>query len=468
MLSVMWTLVLLSLVVAPLSTAKSHCPPLQPNSSVGFRGCTDNLTLRLGNNYTCDLLCSNSSLAYILLFGLLGILGLTALATLGLTVSTGTFNAVLLYVNIVQANYHIFFRYELSGRWRLLQEFLTMFLSWLNMEWGFKTCFGRKMDAIMKTELRYVFPIYMCLLACIFVRISSCGIRTRQYCRKLAHSVLATTLLMAFSPILRTFIDTMLTVDGCWLYDINKRFKAKHNNLLIGIGSLLIIFLLAFTLLLTFAPPLEPITHYKPISWIKKPIISAIVSKFQLPLSKSSIPWPAIFLLVRVLLFATAAVVRNNRISANTNLRVMVVTLLCLVLSVWFVGVPYKKTVANLTLVAFLVNLGVLAVWSGGGGVSDQQQSVLTYVMVGGAALMFSVLVGHHTVQRTHRLVMCVRDCRQRQNIDDVDQISGQALDEEIQLESIHDSLEAEYCEVGSDMGTEPSIRLGEEALDHY
>lgn len=478
MLPAVRALVLLSLVAAP-STSKPQCPPPPPpplNISGGFPHCTNqSQTLRLGNSYDCHRGCSNASLVYILLFGLMGIMGVAALAALGLTVSTGTFNAVLLYVNIVQANYHVFFRQEDEDGWRHLRRFLTVFLSWLNLEWGFETCFGRKLDATSKTNLRYVFPIYMCLLAGIFVRISNWGIRTRQHCRKLAHSVLATTLLMAFSPMLRTFIDTLLVekgVQGCWLFDTSERFIYKKHRTVFGVGVFMLLCLFLFALLITLAPLLESIAHYKPFSWLQKPFISAIVSKFQLPLTRSNPPWPGICLAVRVLLFATAAVVRSNHVSADTNLGVVAVTLLCLALLVWFLGVPYRRTLANATLAAFLVNLGVLAVLSSQDA-ADWQQHVLAYTMVGVAALKFAALVGYHAVQRTQQLVTCVGDYRQMQDIeDDMGEISGQALEEGILLESVnhHESLEAEYCEVASDVGTGPSSRLeGErDAQDLY
>ena len=65
-----------------------------------------------------------------------------------LTVAVGTISGLIFYANIVGANQSIFFP---SGS----TNPLAVFIAWLNLDFGIKTCFYDGMDTYAKTWLQF-------------------------------------------------------------------------------------------------------------------------------------------------------------------------------------------------------------------------------------------------------------------------------------------------------------------------
>ena len=84
---------------------------------------------------------------------------------LNLTVAIGTLNGIIFYANIVAAKSSAFLQFSTPN-------FATMFISWLNLEVGFDTCFFEGMDAFWKTLLQLVFPTYIFFLVIMVILIS--------------------------------------------------------------------------------------------------------------------------------------------------------------------------------------------------------------------------------------------------------------------------------------------------------
>ena len=99
--------------------------------------CIKNFSLALGSLHC--LSCSNWYIALILPCALAGIILVTIILLLRLTVTVGTLNGLLFYANIIQANYEAFFL-------RATINFFTIFISWLNLDLGIETCFYDGMD----------------------------------------------------------------------------------------------------------------------------------------------------------------------------------------------------------------------------------------------------------------------------------------------------------------------------------
>ena len=71
-----------------------------------------------------------------------------------LTVATGTLSGLVLYANIVGANRTIFLPVKST-------DAFSVFIAWLNLDFGIETCFYDGMDAYSKTWLQFVFPAYI-------------------------------------------------------------------------------------------------------------------------------------------------------------------------------------------------------------------------------------------------------------------------------------------------------------------
>jgi hypothetical protein len=88
-----------------------------------------------------------------------GIVLVAVLLTLNMTVAVGTLNGLIFYANVLAANRSILLPFS-------EQNYITVFISWLNLELGLDTCFIEGMDAYTKTWLQLAFPAYVCHMSC--------------------------------------------------------------------------------------------------------------------------------------------------------------------------------------------------------------------------------------------------------------------------------------------------------------
>ena len=167
--------------------------------------------------------CTNSWLAVILIFAVLGPLLVFLLFLLNLTVARGTINGLIFYANVVTVNANIFFRG--SG-----QGFLFVFISLLNLELGFPLCFYDGMSEVAKVGLQYIFPLYLLFICAAIILLSRWFKIVQRQTAKSGIQVLATVFYLSYSKILRTIIDsltyaTLHSDNGdhqpIWLFDGN-------------------------------------------------------------------------------------------------------------------------------------------------------------------------------------------------------------------------------------------------------
>ena len=71
-----------------------------------------------------------------------------------LTVSAGTLSGLVFYANIVGVNHNIFLPVKST-------DALSVFIAWLNLDFGIETCFYDGLDAYSKTWLQFVFSLYI-------------------------------------------------------------------------------------------------------------------------------------------------------------------------------------------------------------------------------------------------------------------------------------------------------------------
>ena len=192
--------------------------------------------------------CTNSWLAMILIFAVLGPLLVTLLFLLNLTVVQGTINGLIFYANVVTVNANIFFRG--SG-----QGFLFVFISLLNLELGFPLCFYDGMSEVAKVGLQYIFPLYLLFICAAIILLSRWFKLVQRKTAKSGIQVLATVFYLSYSKILRTIINTLtyatLHSDNgdrqpIWLFD---------GNIFYCQGIHLFLFILAVLVAVAFIVP---------------------------------------------------------------------------------------------------------------------------------------------------------------------------------------------------------------------
>ena len=178
----------------------SHLHLSYPNSQCQFNRsgllcgqCQQGLSAVFGSS-ECEH-CSNVYLLLVLLFAVLGILLVFVLFAINITVTDGTINAFVFYVNIVSINGTIFFP---------LHQFSYVFISIANLDLGIKTCFYNGMDDYAKMWLELAFPLYLILIAASLIIASRYSTRIQRLTARGALPVLATLFLLSYTKVLRT------------------------------------------------------------------------------------------------------------------------------------------------------------------------------------------------------------------------------------------------------------------------
>ena len=275
--------------------------------------CRPGLSLSLGSS-RC-LTCSSHWLALLLVIlivaFLAGILLIVSLLVLNLTVAVGTLNGIIFYANIVAANASIFLPSSCPN-------FITVFVSWLNLEIGFDTCFFEGMDSFWKTLIQLVFPTYVILLVVVVIVISETSSRFAKLIGKRNPvATLATLILLCYAKLLHTIIASLsFTVlhypDGSrqtvWLPDATVPYLSGKHIALFGIAVLILMVGVAFTALLLSWQWILRLQNVKGFKWMNHQKLFHFIEPYHAPYTFKYRYWTGLLLLVRVVLYLVSAV----------------------------------------------------------------------------------------------------------------------------------------------------------------
>ena len=278
--------------------------------------CKPGLSLALGTPQC--LPCSHRYLSLLIFFAAAGVLLVLFIKALNITVAEGTINGLVFYANIVGANQATFFPPGNSN-------VLTVFISWLNLDFGIQTCFIKDLDGYWKTWLQFVFPAYVWIIIVVIIILSRYfSVAVRLFGSE-SVPVLATLFLLSYAKLLRTIITTLsftyLTyLDGSrtavWSFDANVLYlSVEHIPLFLVALAVLVALWLPYTTVLLFVPCIQKLTNYRLIHWIRKlkPFFDANFGPFK----DKHRYWVGVMLLVRAILLLVFAVNPNNTSSVN-------------------------------------------------------------------------------------------------------------------------------------------------------
>ena len=127
-------------VVFPLNNTNNQCAYNRSDLLCG--ACKNGYSLVLGTSQCKP--CTNNYLLLLIPFAVMGVALVFLLLAFKMTVATGTLSGLLFYVNIVEVNYTIFMPEKYT-------DYLSVFIAWLNLDLGIKTCFYNGLDAYSKT-----------------------------------------------------------------------------------------------------------------------------------------------------------------------------------------------------------------------------------------------------------------------------------------------------------------------------
>ena len=297
------------------------------------------------------LKCSDTWLASLPLFGLIGALLVAFSLLLDLTITHGLISGPFFYSYIVIVNANIFLQGNKSG-------FLFWFLSWTNLDSGFPMCFYDGMTESAKLGLQYVFPSYIILMLAIIIALSKHSILLQRILSRFdCLHMLVTMLYISFLKLFRTMIDTFTFAsivsenrkeeDVIWLFDGTQKASNPISVLLIVLGSLTMAgFILPYVLFFTFSTYIQ--------RYVNSTRLNAFVDASLAPYKNAVRFWFG----ARLILTSIIYIIIANRGTNNPTFTLTLELSLLVGFAIIQASIrPFKSTRVALLDMSFLLNL---------------------------------------------------------------------------------------------------------------
>ncbi len=364
--------------------------------------CKGNYSLLLGGDKCGD--CSdNSYLAFIAVFAASGVLLIVFIFLTQMTVTTGTINGLIFYANILNSNQSVFFPEDFFRGYQV-------FISWLNLNFGFETCFFNGMNQVSYSGLQFVFPVYMWLLAGVIIILCRYSVRASKFFGNSDPvAVLATIIILSFNSLVHNVINifyfsTLNLPDGesaVWRYDGNVNyFSGSHLILLIVAVVFFLLLLTPYMLILLSAQLLQISQRISKI--LRKLRLQPFIHAYLIPFKPQHRYWVGLCLLTRAILLIFFAFGENRHLNL-----LLIITTCVIVISIFVVtGGIYDKSWIDKLEVSFFVNLGVLTSTTLYALSISQTllREIATYVSITIALLTFIGIVILHVFWRLKKL----------------------------------------------------------------
>ena len=371
--------------------------------------CNKNYSLVLGS-FHCSMQCTNSHLALLIPFAVMGVALVFLLLVCNLTVATGTLSGLVFYANIVGADSTTFLPQESTTD---IHYILSVFIAWLNLDFGIETCFYKGMDAYGKTWLQFVFPVYIWMLVGLMILVSHYSQRFANLLGNNPISILATLIHLSYTKILRTFITAVTFTDlryptyyrRTWLYDANVDYITGKHIPLFLVAMLVFLFLfLPYTFLLFCYQWLQAISHLKLFSWVNSARLKSFMDAYHAPYKAKHRYWPGLLLVFRfsfLLVFAY-----SPKQYPSINLLAILVGAAILQLWAWVSGGVYKNWCLDALEGSFVLNLIILVGTTmyiniiTANNRSGEDQLAVSYTSVTIALVTFIAILAYHIFQQ--------------------------------------------------------------------
>ena len=249
-------------------------------SGVLCGACQEDLSLSLGSSRCLPCHSHWPAVFVVILLSAIiaGILLVSVLLALNMTVAVGLVNGFIVYANIVAANSAVFFPSSEPS-------FPTVFVAWLNLDIGIDVCFFDGLDAYTKTWLQLAFPVYIISLVIIVIIVSEYSPRFAGLIGKRDPvETLATLILLSYAKLLSVTITVLSFAvldypDGAretvWLPDGNvKYFQGKH-VVLVLVALLIILIGVSYAILLFLWQWLVHAPKWKIFKWTRNTKLNA-------------------------------------------------------------------------------------------------------------------------------------------------------------------------------------------------
>ena len=364
--------------------------------------CKVGLSLSLGSTHclTCPSYWPALFIIITITAAIAGIALVALLLILNLTVAVGTLNGLIFYANVISANKSILLPFSSPN-------FMTVIISWLNLDIGIDTCYFNGMDAYAKSWLQLAFPAYMLLLVAAVIIICSISSKFSNFIGKRDPvATLATIILMSYATILENIFRALTPgrlvypngkVEIIWLPDaMIKYFSGLHIPLFIAAVFILIIGL-TYTVLLFSWQWLLCLPRWKIFRWIRNQRLHTFIETYSIPYTPQHRYWTGLLLLARAILYLIVA----TNVSNDPQLRLT---------SIIFIvgGIIFLKSLAGYRLYkdsfidkienVFYFNILALATltWYAVNGENIVHNSAIAYVSITVTLILLILLILYH------------------------------------------------------------------------
>ena len=321
-------------------------------------GCRDGYSLALGSS-DCVKCPNNNNLTLLLFFAAAGPMLVLLISALNLTVTQGMINGLIFYANIVWAYQSILIPQREIGYLR----FLSVFIAWINLDFGIQACFFNGLTAFWRNWLQYLFPIYTASLFFLGVRFSS---KLSKLFGSRSVPTLATLLFLSYAKLLRIIITAMKLTDlatypenrtiSVWAVDGNLVYGHFPHIFLLLVALACLIFLWApYTFILFLMQWLRKVDHHRPLRLLAK--YKPVYDAYFAPLKDRHHYW------FGALLLSQGALLLVSSLTLQTVPAVGILVLLgvlMLFLSYMNCMQVYKRRLVFILESAFLINLILL------------------------------------------------------------------------------------------------------------
>ena len=331
--------------------------------------------------------CSNIHLLLIIPIAVAGFLLVVVLFILNFTVTDGTINVFILYVNIISVNDIVFFPSHDSYQNTILYTFISL----ANLDLGIKTCFYSSMDDYAKMWLQLGFPFYLIFIAALLIITSRYSSIIRRLTAHRALPVLATLFLLSYTKILRTVCNVLFLYSSVtylpskqtkllWSVDANVPLFGVQFTLLFIVCLILFLILVPFNVILLFTRTLSRFNFINKF----KPLLDA----YQGPYKFKFYYWTGLQLVMRTVFLGLSSLSSDINLSAS-------IIILSIFNVVHTFSKPFKSKAKNYQEFFLIINLLGVYIFALSSASNDINVTAIN-IMITLAVVQFSLIVMYH------------------------------------------------------------------------
>ena len=367
------------------------------NRTGNLCGMCKDLSLVFGSSRCQE--CSSYYIFLLIPFALAGIALVVFILLFNMTVATGIIHGLIFYANILTAIHSQFLPF-------VTPNFLTVFVSWLNLDLGIETCFYNGMDSYSKFLLQLAFPTYVFVL--IGAIIVLCEV-SKKFATLLGNrnpvAALCTLMLLSYSKLIRTIITALQFThlnypDGSreivWLYNGNVPYFTVSHIPRFTAAFIIIILGAIFTILLLFGQWFPHCSNRKFMKWTKNTKYNAFIDAYHAPFTPRHRYW------MGLLLFALTTHNIVAAMSADSPAPILsagCISLVLILLRVINTRI-YKNRLQDALETLFLTNIVVLAIATYHIMIRESEtnknQLALANTSMAISFILFLIILGYH------------------------------------------------------------------------